>query len=64
MPRKKRNYDGPMVSLKEQVEAYISDGIAEFEQVSGIRVERVDIIHHRGIGFGAKETMEVNIITQ
>lgn len=61
MPRKKRQQPVP---LKDQIEQYIFDGIVEFEQLSGLRVERVEVIHRRGIGFGAKETMEVNIITQ
>lgn len=61
MPRKKRQQPVP---LKDQIEHYIFDGIVEFEQLSGLRVERVEVIHRRGIGFGAKETMEVNIITQ
>lgn len=51
-------------SLKDQIEAYLFDGIAEFEELSGLKVERVEVIHRRSIGFGAKETMEVNIITQ
>ena len=50
--------------LKDQVEEYLFDGIMEFEQLSGLKVERVEVIHRRGIGFGAKDTMEVNIITQ
>lgn len=61
MPRKKRQQPLP---LKDQIEQYIFDGIVEFEQLSGLKVERVEIIHRRGIGFGAKDTMEVNIITQ
>lgn len=61
MPRKKRQQPLP---LKDQVEQYIFDGIVEFEQLSGLKVDRVEIIHRRGIGFGAKDTMEVNIITQ
>lgn len=61
MPRKKRQQTLP---LKDQIEQYIFDGIVEFEQLSGLKVERVEVIHRRGIGFGAKETMEVNIITQ
>lgn len=61
MPRKKRQQPLP---LKDQIEQYIFDGIVEFEQLSGLKVERVEVIHRRGIGFGAKETMEVNIITQ
>ena len=61
MPRKKKQDPVP---LKDQIEQYIFDGIFEFEQLSGLKVERVDVIHRRGIGFGAKETMEVNIITQ
>ena len=48
--------------LKDQVEEYLFDGIAEFEQLSGMKVERVEVIHHNGIGFGAKKTMDVNII--
>lgn len=61
MPRKKTQ---PPVPLKDQIEQYIFDGIVEFEQLSGLKVERVDVIHRRGIGFGSKDTMEVNIITQ
>lgn len=61
MPRKKRQQPLP---LKDQIEQYIFDGIVEFEQLSGLKVERVEVIHRRGIGFGAKDTMEVNIITQ
>jgi hypothetical protein len=64
MPRKKKTNDEPMPSLKEQVERYIFEGISEFEQVSGLKVERVEIKHHRAIGFGAKPVMEVNIITE
>ena len=61
MPRKKRQQPVP---LKDQIEQYIFDGIVEFEQLSGLKVERVEVIHRRGIGFGAKDMMEVNIITQ
>lgn len=61
MPRKKRQQPLP---LKDQIEQYIFDGIVEFEQLSGLKVERVEVVHRRGIGFGAKDTMEVNIITQ
>lgn len=64
MPRKKKTEEAPMASLKEQIEAYLFQGIAEFEQVSGIKVERVEVKHHRTIGFNAKEIMEVNIITE
>lgn len=64
MPKKKKQ---PMpdetASLREQVERYIFECVTEFEDISGVKVERIDIIHHRGIGFGAKDTMEVNIIT-
>lgn len=60
MPRRKTD---PR-PLKDQVEEYLFEGIAEFEAISGLRVERVEVTHHRGIGFGAKDTMEVNIITE
>lgn len=61
MPRKKKQDPVP---LKDQIEAYLFAGIAEFEELSGLKVERVEVIHRRGIGFGAKDTMEVNIITE
>ena len=61
MPRKKKQFDPR--PLKDQVEEYLFDGIMEFEQISGLKVDRVEVIHHKGIGFGAKDTMEVNIIT-
>lgn len=66
MPRKKTK--APAVeevrSLREQVEAYIFECVAEFEQISGLRVERIDIRHYRPAGFGSKDIMEVNIRTQ
>ena len=60
MTKKERTDARP---LKDQVEEYLFDGIVEFEQLSGLKVDRVEVIHHKGIGFGAKDTMEVNIIT-
>lgn len=61
MPRKKKQDPVP---LKDQIEAYLFEGIAEFEELSGLKVDHVEVIHRRGIGFGAKYTMEVNIITE
>ena len=61
MPRKRKTDPRP---LREQVEEYIFNGIAEFEEISGVKVCRVDVIHHKGIGFGAKDTIEVNLITE
>ena len=63
MPRKKKT-NPTEASLREQIEAYIFEGVAEFEQISGVRVERIDVKHYRSIGFGAKESIEVNIITE
>lgn len=63
MPRKKKQPETTL-SLREQTEAYLFDLISEFEQISGMKVERIEVKHYRNIGFGAKETMEVNIITQ
>ena len=51
-------------SLVEQVEAYIFDCITEFEYVSGLKIERVDIKRYRPIGFGSKEQMEINIVVE
>jgi hypothetical protein len=63
MGRKKKQ-SAPQLSLREQTEVYLFEIINEFEVVSGIRVERVEVKHSRGIGFGAKDTIEVNIITE
>lgn len=63
MPRKKKQPETSL-SLREQTEVYLFDLISEFEQVSGLTVNRVEIKHHRGVGFGAKDTMEINIITE
>ena len=60
MPRRKK----PQLSLREQTEVYLFEIINEFEQVSGLSVSRIDVKHHRGIGFGARDTIEVNIITE
>lgn len=62
MSRSKKN-DNPSLSLKEQVETYIFKGIVNFEQLSGVPVSRVDVIHKRGIGFEAKDSIEINIVT-
>lgn len=63
MPRKKKQPETSL-SLREQTEVYLFDLISEFESISGMKVERIEVKHYRSIGFGAKETMEVNIITQ
>ena len=63
MPRKKNKNSEPVLSLKEQIETYIFKGIVNFEQLSGVPVSRVDIVHRKGIGFNSKDSIEVNIIT-
>ena len=50
--------------LKEQLEEYIAGGIMEFEQTSGVTVKWIDVRHNRGIGFKAKETIKIDIITE
>lgn len=62
MPRRKKQE--PQLSLREQTELYLFEIIMEFEQISGLRVESIEVKHHRGIGFGAKDSIEVNIITE
>ena len=61
MPRKKQTESRP---LKEQIEEYIFEGSVEFEQLSGLQVDRIEVKHHRPAGFGAKPIMEVNIIVE
>ena len=51
-------------SLREQVEEYIFDAIAEFEDVTGETVTGVDVFHKRPIGFDRKPYIEVNLITK
>ena len=64
MPRKKKDSQ-PTVeeirSMKEQVEAYVFDAIMEFERISGLRIDGIDIKRHRPAGFGAKDTIEINL---
>lgn len=50
--------------LRQQVEEYVFECVLEFEQISGMKVSRIDVIHHRGIGFGAKDSIEINLITE
>ena len=68
MPRKKKHETPPTVedvrSMKEQVEAYVFDAVMEFERISGLRVDRIDIKRHRPAGFMTTETMEINLITE
>ena len=47
--------------MKEQVEAYVFDAIIEFERISGLRIDGIDIKRHRPAGFWAKDTIEINL---
>ena len=60
----KTNESEDIRPLKEQVEAYIFDAVAEFEEVTGLTVTEVEIIHRRPIGFEREPYMEVNLITK
>lgn len=60
----KTNESEDIRPLREQVESYIFDAIAEFEEVTGLTVTEVEVIHRRPIGFERKEYMEVNLITK
>ena len=51
-------------SLIEQVEDYILECIDEFEYVSGLRVERIEVVRKRPIGFYAKPEKRVNVIIE
>jgi len=63
MPRRKKQLE-PEPSLREQAEGHIFQVVVQFEEITGMKVSRIDIVHRRGMGFGAKDTMEVNIIAE
>jgi len=64
MCENKTNESEDLRSLREQVEEYIFQAIAEFEDVTGETVTGIDVLHHRPIGFGRTPYMEINLITK
>lgn len=62
MGRKKQRESTP--PLREQAEAHIFEVVREFEEITGFRVDRIDVRHIRPAGYGAKDMIEVNIIIQ
>lgn len=50
-------------NLRQQLECRIFEAMIEFEQITGVQVERIDIIRSRKIGFGSVDTIEVDVIT-
>ena len=63
MPRKKKPTVEEARTLKRQFEDYAQDLVTEFEDVTGLRVQRIDIVRRRPAGFFAQEETIVNIIT-
>jgi hypothetical protein len=66
MPRKKK-VEEPQPTIYEQTEEYLRQLLTEFELVSGMRVERVEVTHKKKIGFDygqKKSEMKINIITE
>lgn len=51
-------------SLREQAEGHVFEVILQFEEITGLRVTEIRVERHRPAGFGATETMTVNIITK
>ena len=48
----------------EQLEQYLFDIVSEFESVTGVKLSRIDIRHGRPVGFDAKETIDIKVITE
>lgn len=51
-------------ALIKQLEDYVKLGVADWENATGLRVFRIDVEHHRPIGFNQKETTTVNVILE
>lgn len=60
MPRKRKPTIDEIRTLREQLHYHIADIIGEFEEITGVRVLRIDIIRERKIGFGAKEETKID----
>lgn len=63
MPKRKKPTVEEARTLKMQFEDYAKDLVDEFETVTGLKVERIDIVRRRPAGFFAEEETIVNIIT-
>ena len=61
MPRKKRE---PERSVSEQTVDYLRQLLTDFENITGMRVVRVEVAHKRPIGFGREQQMDITIITE
>lgn len=61
MPRKKKPTVEGVRSLRQQLEYHIFNLVVEFEDLSGVKVRRVDISRERKIGFERKETVTIDI---
>lgn len=51
-------------TLREQAEERIFDVLMQFEDITGLQVTGISISRYRPAGFGAHETMEINIKTE
>lgn len=51
-------------SLREQMEAHIFEVVRDYESLTGLTVTGINIHRERKPGFGAKETMEINVNTE
>ena len=60
MGRKKKVIE-PELTPREQLERYLFEGIAQFEEITGVRVNQIDISHRSTIGFEQKNFMEINL---
>lgn len=64
MPRKKKVEEEPTDpgTLCAQAEGHIFDVIMQFEEITGIQVTGIKITRHRPAGFGAQETVAIDLI--
>lgn len=61
MPRKKKE---PERSVSEQTVDYLRQLLTDFENITGMRVVRVEVAHKRLIGFNREQQMDITIITE
>lgn len=49
--------------MKQQVEDYILEAVKEFELITGVKVDQIDIYRKRKIGFESEEKTFIELIT-
>ena len=64
MGRKRKPTVDEVRSIREQMEGHVCDLVLQFEDVTGLTVTGISVKHIRKPGFGAKDTIDINIYTE